>query len=70
MVGLKNDVIAAWEQVKNLDPTQIEWSEDDPRDIHVLKLFVVKRYLEERAAMQEEVPGAPASSSTVSPPVP
>jgi hypothetical protein len=70
LVGLKNEVIQAWEQVQDADPTQIEWSEDDPRDIHVLKLFVVKRYLEEREAARQGVPGGPAASSTVSPPVP
>jgi hypothetical protein len=70
LVGLKNEVIQAWERVRTSDPTQIEWNEEDPRDIHVLKMFVVQRYLEEREAMRKEQPGAPASTSTASPPVP
>lgn len=70
LVGLKNDVIETWNQVKDLNPEDIEWNEDDARDIHVLKLFVVKRYLDERAAARAVVPGAPPGASTVSPPVP
>jgi len=70
LVGLKNEVMLAWEKVKGADPTQIEWNENDPRDIHVLKMFVVQRYLEEREAMRQVVPGAASASSTAAPPVP
>lgn len=70
LVGLKNDVQMTWERVKGENPEEIEWNEEDPRDIHILKLFVVQTYLREREAERGRVPGAPASSSTTSPPVP
>ena len=67
--GLKEEVIAAWKKVKNVDPQTIEWTED-ALSIHILKLFVVKSYLDGRADVRQEVPGSQASSSTTSPPVP
>lgn len=69
LVGLKNDVMTTWEQVKDEDPTQIDWKED-PRDIHIMKLFVVQSYLAEREAFRDELPGGVTSASTVSPAVP
>ena len=70
MVGLKEDVISAWKKVKNVDPLTIEWTEEEPLSIHLLKLFVVKTYLEGREEDRKDTPGSGASSSTVSPPVP
>lgn len=70
LVGFKQDVATAWEKVKDLDPASIEWRPDNALDIHLLKLLVVKHYVEERNTLRQSVPGAAAYSSTVSPPVP
>lgn len=70
LVGLKEDVASTWERVQEMNPEDVEWDEDNPLDIHILKLFVVKRYLEEREALKGATPGASLSSSMVSPPVP
>lgn len=70
LVGFKQEVMKAWERVRNVDPTAIDWRPDNPLDIHLLKLVVVKRYVDERNAMRQGIPGTSASSSTVSPPVP
>ena len=69
-VGFKTDVSNSWERVKEVDPQEIEWRGDDALGIHLLKLAVVKRHLEERATLREVVPGISASAVTVSPPVP
>jgi hypothetical protein len=69
-VGFRMDVAAAWERIKDVDPTTIEWRPDHPLDIHLLKLVVVKAYLDERGVLRQAVPGAPAGASTVAPPVP
>lgn len=70
MVGLKADVSGSWRQVKDVPPEEIEWKQDDPRGVHLLKLAVVKRYLEGRESLRQQVPGAPTSTVTGSPPVP
>jgi len=70
LTGFRSDVAMTWEKVKGMNPEDIDWKPDDPMDIHVLKLAVVQRYLAERAALREKVPGIPANPSTVSPPVP
>lgn len=70
LLGFKQEVATAWDQIKDVDPTTIEWRDDHPLDIHLLKLAVVKVYLDEREALREAVPGAPAASTTTSPPVP
>jgi hypothetical protein len=70
LVGFKQEVATVWEQIKDVDPTTIEWRDDHPLDIHLLKLAVVKSYLTERQALREAVPGAAPSSSTTTPPVP
>lgn len=70
LVGFREEVATTWDQIKDVDPTTIEWRPDHPLDVHLLKLAVVKSYLVERGALRQAVPGAPASSSTVSPPVP
>ncbi len=70
MLGFKQQVQTTWEQVKELDPMTIDWREDAPVDIHILKLFVVKRYLQERERLRVAISGASAGASTVTPPVP
>lgn len=70
MLGFKADVASSWEQIKDVPPEEIEWEQNDPRGIHLLKLAVVKRYLEGREGLRQQVPGVPASSVTASPPVP
>ncbi len=70
LVGLRNDVESAWEQVKGMDPETIGWNPENPLDIHLLKLSVVQRYLAEREALREANVGSTGASSTASPPVP
>jgi hypothetical protein len=74
LMGLKSDVEAAWAKVQNVDPTQIEWTTDSQLDIHLVKLFVIKVYLAERALLRRGNPAderpASAASTTASPPVP
>lgn len=69
-VGMKLEVRNAWEQIQHVPPEEIEWDDKDPIGVHLLKLFVVKRYLEGREALRQEVPGVSSSSVTQSPPVP
>ena len=68
--GFRSDVESAWEKIQDHDPETIAWNGENPLDIHLLKLSVVKRYLAEREALREVVPGVPHAPSTVSPPVP
>jgi len=66
--GFKSEVEQAWEKVKDVDPSEVEWDESNPLDVHLVKLAVVKRYLLEREAIREKVPGGSQSAGT-SPPV-
>ena len=70
MLGFKADVATAWKQIADVPPEDIEWQQDDARGIHLLKLAVVKRYLESREELREQVPGVSRASVTGSPPVP
>jgi hypothetical protein len=69
LLPFKADVEEAWGVVENVPPEEIEYLEDEMLDVHLLKLAVVKRYLEERAMLQEQVLGS-ATTSLASPPVP
>jgi hypothetical protein len=70
LVGFKQEVAMAWDRIRDVDPTTIQWRNDNPLDIHLLKLMVVKRYIDGRNTNRATVPGAPTNSSTASPPVP
>jgi len=70
LTGFKTDVADAWGKVADVDPTQIEWDENDALHIHLVKLAVVKQYLASREALREKVPGSRTSSAPASPPVP
>lgn len=70
LAGLKADVADAWERIREMSPEDIDWNHESPMDLHLLKLFVVQSYLQEREALRQAIPGMPAASSTVSPPVP
>lgn len=70
LLGFKSEVAAAWEKIKDTDPSSIEWDETNPLDVHLVKLAVIKRYLLEREAIREKVPGGRTSAAAVSPPVP
>lgn len=69
LVGFKVEVEDAWTRVQDVPIENIEWDEEDPLDMHVLKLAVVKRYLEERATMHQQLPGSTAVS-VAAPPIP
>lgn len=70
MVGFRQEVIQAWEKLKDVDPMTIEWRVDHPLDVHILRLMAVKKYVEERDALRNAPVGPSASSSTTAPPVP
>lgn len=63
----RDEVVAAWAKVKDIDPGQIEF-EEDPINIQMVKLFSVKVYLEERAA-ERTAPAATGVPSSVGVPV-
>lgn len=68
--GFRAKVISAWTKVQDVDPTQVDWDESDPLQVHLVKLAVVKKYLIERAALRVKVPSPSRSLGPVSPPVP
>lgn len=73
VTGMKVEVARAWEQLRDKDLGDVEWRSDNPVDISVAKLLVVKTYLNERAALRngdagDERPTVP--STPTSPPVP
>ena len=70
LLGFKTEVAEAWEKIKNIDQSQIEWDETNPLHVHLIKLAAVNGYLLERASFREKVPGGGASAAAVSPPVP
>jgi hypothetical protein len=70
LVGFRQDVASAWAKVGDIDPTQIDWSAADPLSIHLLKMHVVQRYLDERALLMQDLPVPMVSSTNASPPVP
>jgi hypothetical protein len=70
LTGFRQEVMQAWEALKDVDPTTITWREDHPLDIHILKLMAVKHYVDGRDAMQNNPIGASANASTTAPPVP
>lgn len=70
LVGLKVEVKEAWKRVQHVPPEDIEWNEENSLDMHLLKMMVVKRYLEGRDGLRQEVPGAPSSATMIAAPVP
>lgn len=69
LMGLKDQVAQTWPRVQDVDPTQVDWDEADPLQVHLLKMAVVRRYLLEREAIRGKVPGA-GRSTTTTPPLP
>jgi hypothetical protein len=70
LIGLKVEVESAWKRIQHVSPEDIEWNEDNPLEIHLLKMMVVKRYLEGRKALRQEIPGVASSATMVAAPVP
>jgi hypothetical protein len=70
LVGFKSAVADAWEKVREIDPQEIDWDDNNPIHVHLVKLAVVNKYLMERQALREKVPGSSSSSGSTSPPVP
>lgn len=70
LVGFRQQVAQAWEKLKDVDPTSVDWNYDNPLDVHILKLMTVKYYIQERQALRDKVLAGTTSSSTVQPPVP
>jgi hypothetical protein len=70
---LKARVEQAWEHLKERDLSSVEWRAGDPVDLHVAKLYVVRSYLDGRAALRDSDASAPrrsTQSQPTSPPVP
>lgn len=57
LAGFKTEVADAWERVRNVDPSTVTWREDNPLDVHIVKMMVVQRYLEARGEHRQEIPG-------------
>jgi len=70
LIGFRTEVATSWEKVKDVPPEEIDWDQNDPLGVHLLKLAVVKRYLEGRDEIRQQVPGLAAASVTEIPPVP
>lgn len=70
LVGFKVEVEEAWQKVQSVRAEDIEWHEESPLGIHLLKMMVVQRYLQERDALRQEVPGLASSATMVAAPVP
>lgn len=67
---LRDRVAQMWETLRDEDPRAVDFNEDDPVDIHILKLFTVKAYLDARAASRALPMRAGAGSTMTAPPVP
>ncbi len=70
LAEFRDQISDAWQKIQDIDPLKIDWDESDPRQVHLIKLAVVKKYLFEREAIREKIPGAGRSQVAVSPPVP
>lgn len=71
LVGFRQEVMQAWERVKDVDPRSIEWDTKNALDVHLLKLMSVKHYVDSRNAERGKGAGTrPSTPSAVHPPVP
>ena len=71
LTGFKLHVNQVWDKARSVNPDQIDWREDDPVDIHVAKLMVVREYLMQREALlQAPVTMPTAEAVQASQPVP
>lgn len=70
LLGFKTEVAAAWAKVSGVDPSQIDWDETSPLQVHLLKLAVVKQVLDQRTVARAKIPGGRGSAAAVSPSVP
>lgn len=70
---LRDAVAKVWAKASKIDPRQIEWREDNPIDMQVLRLAAIQLHLLEKAALRAGDPaveGSPLSSTPTNPPVP
>jgi hypothetical protein len=70
--AFKAEVQSTWEKLAGRDLSNLEWRADQPLDVHIARLFVVKMYLGERAALRGGDPAEErgrAASTPTSPPV-
>lgn len=72
LLTLRVDVEKAWSAARKVDPETITWNDENPVDVHVLKLASVQRYLDERESLRRRIQGTsiPASSAPPIPSVP
>lgn len=70
LAGLRHDVEQAWERIKDVDPTTIEWNHGSAVDVHLIKLMAVRHYVTERNAMRGRGIGSRTAASAAQPPVP
>lgn len=70
LIAFKSDVANAWMRVRDIDPLTVDWNANDALSIHLIRMHVVKRYLDERALLKQDISGAAISPVGVSPPVP
>lgn len=52
IVELRDQVDSSWRKLQTMDLSGVDWNADNPVDIHIAKLLVIKTYLEERELMR------------------
>lgn len=69
LADFRDELAAAWPTVRTVPAEDIDWDETNPRDMHLLKMSVIDRYLQGREGLRSSLPGAPSVTSAA-PPVP
>jgi hypothetical protein len=67
VLGIKGEVEDAWPRIKNVPPEEVDWNYENALDVHLMKLAVINRYLEERKLLRKKVPGVAMASTTIDP---
>jgi len=64
VMGLHGQVEDAWGKIKNVPPETVEWDYSNSLDVHLMKMAVIKKYLEGRKLLRSKVPGVVMASTT------
>jgi len=65
VIGIRGEVEEAWEKIKNFPPQEIDWDYNNALDVHLMKMTVIKKYLEERKLLRTKVPGVAMATVTI-----
>lgn len=68
-IAFRSDVKLTWSKVRGMEPESISFDEQNPLDVHIVKIFVVQRYL---AELEETRAGSlrPGATGVSAPPIP